>query len=499
MKLKTYKIKMEEAFAKESVLRVIHKTCLVLSRRIGKRISPTDLPMEFIKADGRKLAGVFCSISNGSAMRFNWKLTDKSCEIISIDYWGKIKRNPDFELITEGQNIIQIIDAITDFLVSPRAGTIMTEDAPVSTSKVSPDIAASIRAWSEDMNISDKDLENRRIAELYSNFEYWYKETGLAKDAKYMSNFTFRNYIMSYLAKFGIRNIFMRTIKTVDGGKEKIIISDKTEERNFDTELYKMTLADKVDFAKQSIRMLAFGLQNALIFSGGAGVGKSKMVSEALASLSGMKVVKISGGIKTPEDLYKVFYDNNSPKTIILFDDTDTILGKNMLDLMKAAMAPDTTRTLSWFSNKINNDKIKKNIDDIDIAIAKQQGYDIKRSNVKEYPTTFKFDSKIIIITNRTKTKIDSAISSRGSVLEFVFSKNEIIDDIRKNINNIFPEYSDILTTEMKLDALNFIEQYSSSIAQFDYRIFKTILGYRALTPEDPNWKKWSMVILRAG
>jgi hypothetical protein len=239
------------------------------------------------------------------------------------------------------------------------------------------------------------------------------------------------------------------------------------------------------------------GLGNCLIMGGHAGVGKTKLVNDALSEVHGKKIVKLSGGIKKPEDLFKILQNNNSKDTVLVFDDIDSILDKSMLDIMKAITSPDKQRLVTWYSSKINDDDIKKIKTDIDFAIAKQQGIDVKKTNKKSYSPTFNFESKVIIITNKPKAKIHPALISRGTYIEFDVSPKQLVDDIRKNIDNIFPEYSDVLTTDMKLEVLDFVEQYLSQIGQFDYRLFKTLCSYRAVKPSSPLWKKWAYVALK--
>ena len=49
-----------------------------------------------------------------------------------------------------------------------------------------------------------------------------------------------------------------------------------------------------------------------------------------------------------------------------------------------------------------------------------------------------------------------------------------MLQDIRNNVSNIFPEYKKILTDEIKMEVLDFISQYVKEIFKIDYRLFKT-------------------------
>jgi len=242
--------------------------------------------------------------------------------------------------------------------------------------------------------------------------------------------------------------------------------------------------------------MLAQGLVNSLIIGGQAGAGKTHIVESALGRVKGMNIVYLKGGMKNTEELFKFLQSNNSEKTMIVFDDFDFVFDKKNLDIMKAVMSPDKKRTVTWYSGKINKDNIYDVSDDLDVAIATQKGIDIKKSNKKSYVPTFEFKSKILIITNRPKAKVDSALVSRGTYIEVNFTKEDIIADIRKNLFVLFPEYKDKVTDKMKIEVIDFLEPYINDISLIDYRIFRTALGIRAVDPYNPLWKKFVMMAL---
>jgi len=501
MKLKPYIRKhrpLQEGFAKAYTVIAVHKICKILKQRTGIGIGVSDIPIDIYKYSGEKLTGLVCLLQNGRQLRFNWLTRDTSSTIVSVEYWKKGKIQPDLELDLKDMNVIQIIEAVTAMLQEGEpTELVLTEDVvtPKTQGKVSAEIAESINKWSQDMDISDQDLQDRRLSQLYDQYLYWYKETGLADNMKLVNAITFRNYIIAYLAKYNVTNKFMRKVIVKDAGKEKIVITDEENSQKFDDVIYHMTLADTISFARNSVQMVLQGLSSALIIGGTAGIGKTRLVGEELKN-SSKKVVRISGGIKSPEDLYKILYNNNDKNTVLLFDDTDAIFDKKMLDIMKAALAPDRDRYITWYSSKINADKKYKT--DLDIAIAKTQGDIVRKSNKKEYDPTFKFESKIIIITNMPKSRINPALLSRGTYIEMVVEPQDILDNIRLNIENILPEYKDVLTTEMKLEVIDFIQKYIHEIHMVDYRIFRTVALYRAIRPESQLWRKWAMVALRA-
>lgn len=494
IKVKRWKTQLQEAFARKNVEIAIMKTCKILGKRIGKKIRVSLIPMDVIKSTGQRLSGLIATFDN-KQIRFNWKTTDKSSTIISIDYWEKIKKNPDYTLETGDFNIIQLLKALEQFILNPTVGEILTEDvSPGSGGKVSSATAESINAWAKDMGFGEQDLANRRITELYNQYLFWYRESGLAGGYREVPAPTFRLYIIKYLEKYGITNIFMRSVTTKVAGKEKVIISDQTESKDFQDEIYAMTLNDKVDFVKQSVRMVVQGLTNCLIIGGTAGVGKTTLVNEVMQEVKGKKVVHIKGGIKDPEEYYKFLYRNNGSITVI--DDTDILLSSKFIDIQKAALDSAPKRIITMFSKDINDDDILSNVKS-DAVLDRYYGVNEPKSKKIKYPTSFELTSRFIILTNMPKKKVNSALISRGTYIEMLFTPTEIADSMRVNVSLLFPEFKDVLTDEMKLDVLDFVSQYMKGIKQLDYRIMKTICMFRALQPTDPMWKKKAYAMLK--
>ena len=483
------KERYDEAFIKGSVEIALQKAAKIIGRRLGTKLYLSVIVQDVLKQDGRRISGLIATFDRVKQLRFNWKTTDTSNKIVGVDIWNNVKVKffkPDKELIFDkDENILQIIDAVVQAIQSPVTDEVikivesedrLREDVvsvdPKTQGKVSLAIKQTISAWSDSMGIDDEKLATTRFATLYRDLQYFMTEINKDSSLKEINYGTFRNYLLSYMEKYGIVNMYMRSIVSKEGSKEKIIITDSpVEQKAFDAELYKMTLGDTIDLVKNSVRMIMQKLQNALIIGGTAGVGKSRLVKQILNEYKSQKKIKwISGGIKNPEELYKLFHDH-AKDYIIVFDDTDSIFSKGMEDLLKAAMAPEPKRIISWYSKNINDES-------------------------KKYKPEFIFESSIIITTNRPKSRVSQALISRGVYIEIIYDIPEILDDIRLNLDNIMTEYPKV-TKEMKLEVLDFIEKAQGSIGNVDYRLFKTALSYRAVDPESPYWKRYVLSLLQ--
>jgi hypothetical protein len=493
--MKRYKTILQEAFASSQIQKAIIKTCSILSRRIGKKISVSLIPMDVLKADGARLSGIV-GIFGDRRIRFNWRSMDRSSQIVSVDYWTKVRRFPDYTLETGDYNIIQLLSALTEFIKNPTEGQILTEDVVPTSTKANfhPDVKASINAFFTDMGLGENDLANRRITELYSQYLFWYREgQGAELEYKEVSSATFRSFVIAYLAKYSLTNIFMREVKVKKGTKEKIVLADKMEAKKFDKEIFNMTLNDKVEMVKHSTRMVIQGFQNCLILGGTAGVGKTTLVQQATQEAKGKNVVNIKGSISSPEEYYKLLYRTNSKDTIVIIDDVDELLQTKYLGIQKAALDSAKKRIVTMFSKNINDDDVKSKVKQDDVLARAMGDYQGKDKKIK-YPTSFELESRFIIITNMPKKKVNPALLSRGLYLEMNFTPADIIDSLRVNVDQLFPEFSDILDSKAKLDVIDFLEEYMGSVKYIDYRIFKAIASCRAADPYTPLWKKFAMM-----
>lgn len=472
MKLKPYKsfFPMKEAFATGNIERVVQQSCKVLSKRTGDTFSVSPLVDEVENSLTGKTAGLIAVSSKGKQLRFEWSIGGSSSEITSISYWTKIKFQPDIIIDTKGQNIIQILNAIEQVIQNNQIGQItLTEDSrgnftAKSQGRVSKDISNTISVWSTQMSIGDSELEKTRISELFKQFQYWYNE--VVEDSSLYKNLnygTFRNYILAYLEKYNLKNIFMRTVVSKKAGREKLIVTDEAQKSKFKDSMYAMSLSDTMEYIKTSLRMVTRGYENTLIIGGKGGIGKTTLVKNELSD-EGVKAVWQKGGIKTAEDLYAYLF--NHKKDFIVFDDV-SIFGKQYLDVLKAVMDDDPKRLMTFESDKLQ----KKGI-----------------------PSEFYFEGKVIIITNEPKRKMANAILSRGAYIEVDVGLDNIADDIQLKIKELPPKE---VPVKIKQEVLDFIKSRIKSIDQLDFRLFRRCCIYAYMTPPNPNWKKNILPLLK--
>lgn len=235
-----------------------------------------------------------------------------------------------------------------------------------------------------------------------------------------------------------------------------------------------MTLAEKMEMVRMSVRAVTREFRTSRLIIGGPGIGKSYSVIQELEN-EGATYAHITGGVKDAKAFYITLYKHNNPNMIIVLDDVNDILRRReCIEILRACVTNETERSVSYIDNRLILD------------------------GVKSYHPHMKFQSRVIIVTNIPKKKIDSAILSRTSPIEVYTTKEEMIEYIGQNIEAAPPSK---LPIEWKIEVFNYIkdELKINNIKQIDFRLFEDCMLWKAATVETENpemWKKYAYNLL---
>ena len=154
------------------------------------------------------------------------------------------------------------------------------------------------------------------------------------------------------------------------------------------------------------------GINNALIVSGPAGLGKSFSVELALKEaeeLHGTRYESIKGFVRAT-GVYKTLYNMRNPGDVIVFDDADSVLLDDVsLNLLKAALDTTEERWISWRTEG------KMEAEDGEVI-----------------PNRFLFEGQVIFITNLDFEGMIDKGSKIAPHLEALLSRSHYLDlDIR--------------------------------------------------------------------
>jgi hypothetical protein len=181
-------------------------------------------------------------------------------------------------------------------------------------------------------------------------------------------------------------------------------------------------------------KMVIMGVSPSLIVTGEGGLGKSYSIKNALVDCGIEEYEYVFfKGYSTARGLYNSLYDNNGK--VIVFDDCDSVLeDKVAINILKSALDSYDEREITWMSKMNKSD---------------------------EYPNKFKFNGRIIFISNKKKSSLDQAVLSRSLVVDLSMSPEDKIERMSAIIDNVLPEYC----REIKIEALNFLDSVKDKVS----------------------------------
>lgn len=239
---------------------------------------------------------------------------------------------------------------------------------------------------------------------------------------------------------------------------------------------YTMSLNEKIEMLRMGVRAVTRGYKTSRLIMGSVGIGKSFAVVDELQK-EGVPFTHITGGIKDAQALYVTLCKYNDPNMIIVFDDVNDIIRKKLnVEILRAAVTNEPVRRITYF----------------DQTMLIVQG-------TKSFKPTLDFQSKVILITNIPKNKIDPAIVSRTSPIEIIVSPAEIAPYIEDNLENAPPAK---VPVEWKYEAWHYItkEIGVNKVKRLDFRVFEDVMLW-VCASKDPDavstdWKKYAYSIL---
>ena len=244
----------------------------------------------------------------------------------------------------------------------------------------------------------------------------------------------------------------------------------------------KERLRERFEILNDMTRAVKRGDVRAMIVTGPPGVGKSFGVEEVLskhdlmatvANNSKLKKYEVVKGAMSALGLYSKLYEYKDAKSILVFDDCDSVLQDELsLNILKAALDSSKKRTIHW---------------NTDSRLLRDQGA----------PNSFEFRGGAIFITNikfenvRSKKLQDhlAALESRCHYLDLTIdTEREKMLRIEQIIEDgMLLEYE--FTTEEQAELVSFIDNNKKKLRELSLR---TVLKIADLRRSFPN--KWQSV-----
>lgn len=249
------------------------------------------------------------------------------------------------------------------------------------------------------------------------------------------------------------------------------------------------TINEKYDFITDMVNMVINKSVNAIILSGGAGMGKTHTVKQQLTaanlkdsddcewdipdtedeedetqllrSIPGDFVV--IKGFSTAKGLYRTLYE--AKDKIVVLDDVDVHKDPVAANLLKACLDSYDRRIVSWNAELKETDGL---------------------------PRRFEFTGQVIFITNMPQQKIDAAIRSRCLTVDLTATVKDKLERMKQVAFD--PEFMVGYDVGIKNDALNFIETHLNQAKDINLRSLQNIIKIRATSK---HWERMSLFFMQ--
>lgn len=271
-------------------------------------------------------------------------------------------------------------------------------------------------------------------------------------------------------------------------GSSKSLEQDKDFIKEKEAELKSLTdaeimerLRSRFEILEDMTRAVKKGDVRAMIVTGPPGVGKSFGVEKVLskhdvfatvAQNEKLKKYEVVKGAMSALGLYKKLYEYSDKKSILVFDDCDSVLLDDLsLNILKAALDSSKKRTIHW---------------NTDSRLLRDEGV----------PNSFDFQGGAIFITNikfdhvKSKKLQDhlAALESRCHYLDLTIdTEREKILRIRQVVSEcgMLDDYE--FTDEDKQMLIDFIDQNKKKLRELSLRMVLKLADLRKSMPS--NWR----------
>jgi len=250
-------------------------------------------------------------------------------------------------------------------------------------------------------------------------------------------------------------------------------------------------LRDRFGILDDMTRAVKGGKVRAMIVTGPPGVGKSFGVEKVLskhdvfadvADDKKLKKYEVVKGAMSAIGLYSKLYEFSDAKSILVFDDCDSVLLDDLsLNILKAALDTSKRRMIHW---------------NTDSRLLRSEGV----------PNSFEFKGGAIFITNIKFDHVKSkklrdhleALESRCHYLDLTIdTEREKVLRIKQVVTEHGMLDDKDLTDEAKLEVVNFVDQYKDRMRELSLRTVLKVADLRVSFPD--KWKSVAEVTCMRG
>jgi len=446
-----------EGFSAKNIQKVSALLASLFSE--GMKVGPFYGEQSFKSSDGESGKGFQYLKANGDMLRFSFVKRGKESgktlkgkfNVNRVDAWFINDKDAKFEKpsltvkIPNWLNIVDVAKEISDALSSKQIGAI-GESFENKKSMINEALSKKTLAYAQSKGF---DVGNAKSDDTVWNRM---KKQNLFDKAEY------------------------KAFEIVKGESEDNSIVESGKQADKKLAAVKFADPDVVfEDIEKLTKMVGLGFQKGLIVAGIAGIGKTFHSTKTLNDMFGepnrkdSKWMSFKGAKASPFGLYKILFEGRDNKTI-LFDDSDGFLfDRDCVNMLKSAMDTSEPRNVSWTSTMTVNTNLMDNDerDEYMLKLMDAMGDPEKVTDVGtkiKLPSSFKFESQIIFITNLDGAKFEknpdlNAIKSRSLFMDIQLRREDIIYRIKSLLPHIKSKDGSDIPLEEKEELLEAISK----------------------------------------
>jgi len=490
----------ENSFSNTVVSRILVLFNRVLQKRIHKPLFGSPELYDLIKTPEGKFYTFDYEFGKGLKLRYR-VLVGKSASIHSVDFYFKpyFDKFPSYTLNTQGVNLNQLLDLIASTIINrePAVETILFEgvtplkedksfistlanNLPIKASGLKDYLLSGIDSPKIDTFLPKaKGKDYDQVATMYNR---WASKN---KQKTFSSGAAIRSVIFQGMIAGGLKDGVTVEVKPGKRIPEKQLPTQLDIDIEKEMAKFKGTTDERFQEMYDYVEDVATGKSYSTIIIGDPGIGKTYGVEEVLKqngfsveevdpqieyltddegnetpvrpTIESNKYILVKGKV-TPTALYNMLYLYNN--AIIVFDDSDDVLKKDP-NLVKAA----------------TDDKPRRKITNSSAKTMKLDSF---------FPPSFLYTGRCIFVSNLYAEDIDSAIISRGNIIELVLTSDEMIERAKTLTPKIVQEIPGA-TSKMATEVLDFLLSISHLFGKLDLRTYGSAI--KARVRNSPDWQ----------
>lgn len=518
----------EATFSPNTVGRVVNLIVKMIEKKIGQKFYRLGGQNGFeeitVKNHPGKGQGFLFFTPNKLAIRFNFV----KGEIVSLSFWRSWSINSPSDMYIDfgGANIVQIVSLVIEKIRHAMRSTIRPEIIPaylpesvqldgatIIEEAVDGDPRKDPHAFYAVMRSSYPDKDESFFRDMHwrdiANAGAMHTPAintipRFVKDQAVPNKKGFYNVVPGASAKVGEGEpiLYIKVTQRDPVTNKFLSASESKAAQDMYKQIQGALTDNSAEMAKKEVKdpstlfgalanltkLVIKGTNKALLIYGGPGTGKSFTVTNELNGAGLMKNrdwYHIKGKVTT-QALYQTMFLHRKGK-IIVFDDADSVFNtEDSANILKAGLDSYDERFISWISPKTVNVALMDDQEREDFNTnLEAKILDDPTANVK-FPSEFRYEGRIIFISNLPEKDIDTAVLSRAFKINMDLTDEQMFMRMEQIVMKVEPGID--LSDDERRDTLRVLKE-RNALGQLKNPQMRTLVAAMKIRASGvPDW-----------